>query len=103
MLARITGQQEYARNADSLLTHVQRARLRRELLLEQASVALVHGNLATARRWSANLPCHEESLTYLLRERETLVTARLLIAQEYTAKALSVLSSLLPRPASKAG
>ncbi|EFH81692.1 LuxR C-terminal-related transcriptional regulator [Ktedonobacter racemifer] len=97
LLARITGQQEYARNASSLLTHVQRAGLRRELLLEQASVALVHGNLATARRWSANLPCHEESLTYLLRERETLVTARLLIAQEYTAKALSVLSSLLPQ------
>ncbi|GHO62137.1 hypothetical protein KSC_010290 [Ktedonobacter sp. SOSP1-52] len=97
LLARVTGQPEYAQRAATLLTGIQRTRLRRELLLEQASVALAHGDLSTVLRWSTHLPQQEEPFTTLLHEQEMLLLARLFLVQERVAEAIALLSSLLPR------
>ncbi|GHO55882.1 LuxR C-terminal-related transcriptional regulator [Ktedonobacter robiniae] len=87
--------EEAEREAATRLARFQRPRLQRELLLEQANLALVSGDQPTARRWAANLPRDDEDFTYLIREREGIALARLLIEQGRTPEALRMLEPWL--------
>ncbi|GHO49285.1 LuxR C-terminal-related transcriptional regulator [Ktedonospora formicarum] len=95
LLACVTRQEEYMHAASALLARVRRPHLRRELLLEQAIIALTCDDQSTAQRWSTSRANDERALSYILDEREALTQARLLLAQKQTSEALSLLNTSL--------
>ncbi|GHO71504.1 hypothetical protein KSC_103960 [Ktedonobacter sp. SOSP1-52] len=93
----MSGQEAYEQEAADILARTHRNHLRRELQLEQVSLALACGDQATALRWAANCSYEATSFTYLLREKEALLLVRLLIAQERASEALAMLGTWLPQ------
>lgn len=65
--------------------------LHREVLACQACIALDTADLATAQRWSGTITQLGEDLRFMQQERESLIIARLLTAQEEPERTLRLL------------
>jgi LuxR family maltose regulon positive regulatory protein len=65
--------------------------LHREVLAEQARLSLMASDLVTAQRWSTTITRLGEDFRLVQQEREALIVARLLIAQEEATAALHLL------------
>jgi LuxR family maltose regulon positive regulatory protein len=73
------------------MQHYASTLLYRELLLWQARLQLVAGDLPAAQRWSTTRAMHRETVPLLQQEQEDLVMARLLLAQKKSDEALRLL------------
>ncbi|MBE3560750.1 MAG: tetratricopeptide repeat protein [Ktedonobacteraceae bacterium] len=100
MMARVlqaSGEGAQARqHLHRLIARTKKQRFLRELLHEQARLALRQGNLAAARRWAAARTQYGEENRRLQQSQEALLLARLALAQHDIQSAYTLLQELLP-------
>jgi LuxR family maltose regulon positive regulatory protein len=97
LLARLkqaAGETEQARQLlQALAAQIKQPHLLREVQASQAHLALASGDLATVQRWSAACAGSNDYIPLVLQEREALIVARLLLAQDEAEAVLRLLRS----------
>ncbi len=75
----------------SLIAQTKRPLLLREVRAGQAQLALAAGDMAAVQQWATNYVQPDDDVPFIQQEREALIVARMLIAQEETEAALRLL------------